>query len=291
MKSGCFSSARVAFASILAGIIGTTGQALAASSLPCGLRDAGEATVVERVGTDTLLLEDGRAVRLIGALPPRVAPDWSDRLNTDERLSNALDTLAIGKRVRLGIGGRERDRYGRLLAHVFIEQDGGLLWVQESLIGAGLALGYSFADNDACINRLQAAEETARRAANGFWADGLLRVRDAADEASMAKLTNSFQVVAGKPHEVTEVRGRIYINFSDNWRTDFTISISPTARKAFPDQGAGLLQLAGREIRVRGWLKQRNGPVIHVTHPAQIEVIARTNSVAAGEREATTRAQ
>ncbi len=285
----CFRRLPASVLMILASMAAT--DVAVSAALPCGLRDAGEATVVERLGPDTLLLEDGRAVRLIGALPPRITADWSNRLGVDERLSSALDRLAVGQRVRLGVGGRERDRYGRLLAHVFIARDDGEIWLQESLIGAGLALGYSFADNDACITRLQAAEETARRAASGFWADGLLRVRDAADPASMAKLTNSFQVIAGYVHDVAEVRGRIYINFDDDWRSDFTVSLSPAARKAFPDEAAGLLQLKGSQIRVRGWLKQRNGPMIHVTHPAQIEIIANTEAVAARRSETSASAE
>ena len=36
---------------------------------------------------------------------------------------------------------------------------------------------------------------------------------------------------------------------------------------------ADLKRHAGEVVRVRGWLKWRNGPAISVTHPEQIEVL------------------
>jgi micrococcal nuclease len=31
--------------------------------------------------------------------------------------------------------------------------------------------------------------------------------------------------------------------------------------------------LAGKKLRVRGWVEWRNGPMIHVTHVEQIEIL------------------
>ncbi|MEE9251245.1 MAG: thermonuclease family protein, partial [Alphaproteobacteria bacterium] len=63
--------------------------------------------------------------------------------------------------------------------------------------------------------------------------------------------------------------------FGDNWRTDFTASVAPRDRRLFEREGHDLMALEGRSVRVRGWVKLRNGPMIEITHPEQIEVLAR----------------
>jgi hypothetical protein len=40
-------------------------------------------------------------------------------------------------------------------------------------------------------------------------------------------------------------------------------------------QGMDPATLKGRTVRVRGWLKQYNGPMIEVTHPEQMELPGR----------------
>ncbi len=69
------------------------------------------------------------------------------------------------------------------------------------------------------------------------------------------------------------VRGRAYLNFAEDYKTDFTITISPRNLKSFSDGGIIPKDFAGRRVRVRGWLRWSNGPMIDVTHPEQIEVL------------------
>jgi len=48
--------------------------------------------------------------------------------------------------------------------------------------------------------------------------------------------------------------------------------LADAARSALA--GLVLGSLAGRHIRVRGWLRSRYGPLIEATHPEQIELLA-----------------
>ena len=52
-----------------------------------------------------------------------------------------------------------------------------------------------------------------------------------------------------------QVGGRIYLNFGDDWRTDFTVSVAPGDNNLFEEAGINLLSLAGQRIRIRGWLR------------------------------------
>lgn len=246
----------------------------------CDLKDAGKATIVEVLNTESLLLEDGRAIRLVGTLAPRTGTRWAQAMGLDDKIMAALEERLLGKEVRLRLGARERDRYGRLLTHVFVGEGDEPLWVQEALIRDGLAMVYSFADNRDCVRELQRAERAAREAEAGLWEQGVFRVRDAADLDSLDGLLYSFQIVEGRVEDVAESRGRIYLNFGEDWRTDFTATVAPSDRDSFSGSGIQLPDLEGRAIRVRGWLERRNGPMIDVTHPEQIELVGVGDSAA-----------
>jgi micrococcal nuclease len=59
------------------------------------------------------------------------------------------------------------DRYGRLLAYVFL----GDVLVNEELVKEGLARAHRYGRNAALAARLEAAEHEARAAHRGLWAD------------------------------------------------------------------------------------------------------------------------
>jgi endonuclease YncB( thermonuclease family) len=225
--------------------------------------DPGEAgRVAEIVDGETLTLDTGLTVRLIGAMAP------SDR---DTRA--ALAEIAAGKPVRLFYGGRRRDRHGRALAHVFVTGEGGRLWVQGRLAETGRALVYSFADNRACVAELLAREAAARASRAGLWGEGVFAVTDGLDLEALVAADHRFHIVEGTVHAAAEARGRVYLNFEADWRRDFTVSVARRDRRAFEKQGVDLLALAGRRVRVRGWIVRRNGPMIEADHAEQVEMV------------------
>jgi hypothetical protein len=83
----------------------------------------------------------------------------------------------------------------------------------------------------------------------------------------------SFQIIEGAVKDTARVRGRVYLNFGEDYRTDFTASIAPEVMKAFTADKLDLLALKGRSVRVRGYLRDFNGPSMDLTHPEQIEVL------------------
>ncbi|MEC7658095.1 MAG: thermonuclease family protein, partial [Pseudomonadota bacterium] len=73
--------------------------------------------------------------------------------------------------------------------------------------------------------------------------------------------------------DVATVKVRSCVNFGSDWRTDITITVQPPDRRRFVKCGDGPGSLRGRLVRVRGWLRWRNGPMIEATHPEQIDVL------------------
>ena len=137
----------------------------------------------------------------------------------------------------------------------------------------GLARVYSFPDNHACVDDLLAREAEARAKGAGLWGTWAYRVLDAGNVERLGRLTRSYQLVEGVVAEVGESGGRLYLNFDKDWRKDFTILMERKDGEAFKAAGVDPKALAGKKLRVRGWVEWRNGPMIHATHAEQIELL------------------
>ncbi len=244
-----------------------------AAALAQPLQPGGSATVIGVIDGDTVVLDaeiDGsNRVRLVGIQAPKLPLGRKnfDKWPLADDSKAALEKLILGRRVSLKFGGRRMDRHGRLLAHLY-GADGG--WVQGALLAAGMARVYSFADNRALIADMLALERQARQARRGVWAERFYAVR-VADKVD--RLIGTFQLVEGVVYDAQAVRGKTYLNFTADWRNDFTVSIDKRALKSFTALGIDPLTLKGRRLRVRGWIKKRNGPLIEASHPEQIEII------------------
>ncbi len=238
--------------------------------LPAGLALDTEARVVEVVDGSTVLLDDGERVRLAGIEPPKhIAGDAASGMELlAETARQTLARLVQGRRVGLTMGGIPRDRYGRLRAHLLRSDDG--TWIQGTLLAAGLARVHSLVDDRAAVAEMLVIEQRARAARLGIWSQPRYRVRTASEADDGL---NSFQLVEGRVRAAAVVRGRGYLNFGDDWREDFTVSIGPRDRRRFESEGIAIEDYEGRLVRVRGWVDSFNGPMIEATHPEQIEVL------------------
>jgi endonuclease YncB( thermonuclease family) len=227
------------------------------------------ASVVEVIDGDTVRLDDDREVRLVGIQAPKLP--LGRRGFTEWPLAGAaqaeLAALTAGKRVALHYGGAGEDRHGRLLAH--LTTGDGALWVQGEMLKAGLARVYSFPDNRALVADMLALEREARAARRGIWANGYYRIRKPEETP---RDIETFQIVEGRVLQVAMTRDRSYLNFGPDYRTDFTVAIARRDLKLF-ERSLDVTTLEGKTVRVRGWLKSINGPMIEATHPEQIEVL------------------
>lgn len=238
--------------------------------LPRGFVEGETATAVEIVDGDTLVLDTGDEVRLVGLQAPKL-PLGRKRFKAwplADEAKAALAELTLKRRLRLFYGGRRVDRHGRKLAHLQDVETGR--WIQGAMLARGMARVYTFRDNRAAIAEMLRLEQSARRARRGIWGRRFYRIR-APDPA--ARDIGSFQLVAGRVRHVAEVRSTTYLNFGDDWRSDFTVMVRGRDRKLWRKAGLSLTDLGGKRIRVRGWLKSRNGPMIEATHPEQIEIL------------------
>lgn len=220
------------------------------------------------VDGDTLVLRSGTQVRLVGIQAPKLPlgrrnfKSWP----LAKKAKDALARLALGKTLTLSYGGKRSDRHRRLLAHLFA----GKVWIQGELLRSGMARMYSFPDNRARIKDMLTLERSARTSRRGIWANRFYAIRDIAETG---RHIGTFQLIEGRVLNATIVRGRAYLNFGKDWRSDFTITISPRWMRRRWGKGPAIGDYVNRRVRVRGWLKSYNGPMIDATHPEQIELL------------------
>lgn len=252
-------------------------SAVSVAALACeSLRMEPGGIVTTVTDGDTVVLEDGRIIRMIGTQAPKLPlgredyPTWP--LAPDAKV--ALEAMTLNKPVRLGFGGEEIDRYGRILAHVFVTTAEGEIWAQQAMVAKGLARVYSFPDNRACLDLLFASEGRARLGGLGIWADPYYSIRAADAPGDLLARAGHYELVEGRVLLAEQRGGRVYLNFGRFWKEDFTAVIEAPALRLFAEAGVDPLSLDNAFLRIRGWVDDRDGPRIEVTHPEQIEVLA-----------------
>ena len=264
----------------LAACVGASPPSAIAEGAVCELEAGPRGTVARVLDGETLVLDDGNEVRLVGALAPRAmdaareVPAWP----AEAAAAAALSELVLGR----AFSGRRSDRYGRLLAHVFVERDGGRSWVQGELLRRGHARAYGLPQSSACLSELIQHEAVARRARLGLWSEPVYAERAAYRTRELMRARGTYQLVTGRVARVETVGGRTYLNFGADWRADFTAGIGPAALRADAAWAEAVQAMAGRSVRVRGWIERRNGPYIEVMDPRQIELLDPTEPRSSG---------
>ena len=89
-------------------------------------------TVTRIIDGETVALDDGRELRLIGALAPRAIDVGAEagRWPLEIAAAAELEAFVLGKTVELAFASERVDRYGRLQAHAFLHESGARGWVQ-----------------------------------------------------------------------------------------------------------------------------------------------------------------
>jgi endonuclease YncB( thermonuclease family) len=255
-------------------VLASIGPPQATAATPSRPDVVEQGAVAEVIDGDTVVLDDGRQVRLVGIQAPKLPLGRAgfEAWPLADEAKQALSSLTLGREVGLSYGGRRVDRHGRALAHLYVLHGAGAAgrWVQGALLEAGLARVYSFADNRALVAEMLDRERRARAARRGIWADPFYAVRR---PERVGGHVGSFQLVEGNVVDAAKVRGRIYLNFGEDWKSDFTVTLAPAVRRAFEAEGIEPLAYGGKRVRVRGWIESFNGPMIEASHPEQIEVI------------------
>jgi endonuclease YncB( thermonuclease family) len=245
------------------------------AAIRCGGETIAQSTVSRVIDGRTFVLDDGREVRLAGIETPPLPLPWdANAVPGGAAARDALDALAGGDEVVLRRAEVPSDRYQRLFAYAYTVRDGSEFFTQGELIASGYARVGDQVGSPTCAAELLGRESAARAARLGLWANSYYHVLDAETPADVLAQRGRFALVEGKVDSVRESGATIYVNFGRRWSEDFSVTVLKRNERKFAAAGLVLKELAGRRIRVRGWIEERGtggSPWIEAARPEQIE--------------------
>lgn len=214
--------------------------------------------VAKVIDGDTLLLANGEKVRLLGINTPEVESRYRPGEAGGEEAKRWLRNAVEGRRVRLQADVTRRDKYRRLLTHVFDETGGHL---NLELVGQGLAAADIHPPNLKYADLLVKAQESAERAGKGLWGDPVYAALPV--ERLSAVKPKGWTRIVGTPREVRQSRDFHLLVFDDR----FSVRIPKENLPLFPALNGYL----GQRLEVRGWPTRRNGRYsVLARHPSAL---------------------
>lgn len=214
---------------------------------------------------DTLILDDRRKVRLIGIDTPELGRDGRPDQPWAVAARDALRRLLAnhGSRVQLRFDQERHDRYGRLLAHLYL-MDGRS--VEAWLLEQGLALQLVVPPNTGNLACYRRAEQAARQARRGLWSHPRYQVRDS---HALPRTAAGLRIVRGRVGRIGQGRYNVWLDLPGG----VALRI-PRSDLEFFD-GLDLQSLRGREVEARGWLQRRKGEWrMTIRHPAALGIVS-----------------
>jgi micrococcal nuclease len=213
---------------------------------------------------DTLRLEDGRKLRLIGINAPEVGHHQKQDEPFAQAATQALIQLIDASKRQIGVQyDQERlDRHGRLLAHIYTNED---LSINAQMIRKGLAAAITVSPNVWNAECYYQAEQEARNQSLGIWKDDTL---GPVESIRLPRNSNGFHIVTGEVVRIGKSNRATWINLDG----DVALRIDHSDRKYFPL--LDFQDLLGKRIEARGWIYTHKQQLrIHISHPRSMTVI------------------
>lgn len=224
------------------------------------------------VDGDTIKLNDGRKIRLIGINTPELARKQSPAEPLAKQAKRYLSQLLpVGKQVQLRLGSQGKDRYGRVLAHVFSENGSN---VTADLLANGYGFQVLIAPNDWGRSCYGQSEKKARDNKVGVWVSSYYKVR----AANSGHFKGGFTLISGEIERVSNTKKTIWIDL----KGEVTLKISQHRWKDFQKiksvlKPGTMLETRGwlidRKKRGKAWKKQYKRWMMPISHPGSLNLL------------------
>ena len=218
-------------------------------------------TVKKVFDGDTILLNNGQKVRLLGINTPEVAGPNKDSEVGGEAAKSWLKKALEHRKVRLEVDVEKLDKYQRTLAHVFTEDK---QHINLALVKQGLAVVNIYPPTLKYVDTLLSAQQVAEKAGLGIWGSS------AYSPQSYQSITQDgykgWKRVTGQIKSVKKTRKYSYLQFS----AQVSIRIENRWLNLFPP----LQVYIGKNLEARGWInKNRDHYSVQIRHPAELKNI------------------
>lgn len=210
---------------------------------------------------DTVRLEDGRKIRLLGINTPEVKHQNQATEAGGEAAKRWLIAKLQNQKVRLVTDVEQTDKYKRTLAHLFNENNEH---INLQLVELGLAAVNIYPPNLLYSEQLTEAGHKAEQARRGIWQDPgyvVIPVERVGKEGHSGWLRMIGTVV-----DIRSSRNYVYLSFSGLIQA----RIEKKWLALFPD----IAIYRGKTVEARGWLnKNRGGWSMLVRHPSALKLL------------------
>ncbi len=208
---------------------------------------------------DTVMLEDGRKIRLLGINTPEVMHKNQNAEAGGETAKRWLTDKLMNQKVRLVTDSERTDKYKRTLAHLFTEKKEH---INVELVALGLAAVNIYPPNLLYVDQLVAAGIQAEQNKRGIWQ------KDEYATIPIDRLGSDghsgWTRLTGKVSVIRSSRKFVYLEFANF----FQVRIEKKWLHLFPKINSYL----GRTIETRGWLnKNRGGWSMLIRHPSALQ--------------------
>jgi len=221
-----------------------TSQAVSSTQSSCNLGSPNETVEVSHViDGDTVILKDGRHIRLIGINTPEIGRNGKASEPGADTARKYLHSLLQGhKQILLKFDTQQFDRYKRTLAHLFLSDGKN---IQANLLAEGLAIPMAIPPNLEYLDCYLHHSNQAIASQRGLW--GLEQYKPRPSTA-LDKSVRGYRVITARVERISESRSSIWINLSGN----FALRIKRKNLIYFNEPE--LHNLKDRMIQVRGWI-------------------------------------
>jgi len=209
---------------------------------------------------DTVMLENGTKIRLLGINTPEVEHRNKSGQPGGEKAKRWLEQAVLGKKIRVQKDIEKKDKYGRTLAHIFTQNR---RHINLELVELGLATVNIHPPNLKFTDELLRAQKLAESKKLGIWEYPEYQPKTVASIGGSR--LKGWQRLVGNVLRIRESRKYVYLVFSKQ----FDVRIALDNLRYFPD----LKKYVGKKIEVRGWISRRKKHLsMLIRHPAAIKM-------------------
>ncbi len=229
-----------------------------------------ETARVDRVfDGDTIRLDDGRKLRLIGINTPERGRNNKQDEPFYQQAKDQLRQLIRKNQntIKIIFGKDKQDRHNRLLAHIFSVNNEN---ITTTLLKKGLGFAIAIPPNIQLLSCYLDAEREAKRQLRGIWSHPYSK------PIPVDLLKNSargFHRVSGVVKRIGESRSSFWLNLETNSDNKFALRIMKKHLSHFKDFHPQ--SLINRKLIAQGWIYQaKKEQRITIHHPASMQILS-----------------
>lgn len=206
---------------------------------------------------DTIILEGRKQVRLLGVNTPEIESRHRSEEPGGVAAKKWLQNQLRDNQVYLEFDQVKRDKYKRLLAHVFLPNG---KHVNLALLESGLAAISIIPPNGRYSDKLIQAQQYAEKQKLGIWSMPEYQSRPISE---IANHTKGWQRFTGTPVAIRKSRKFTRLLFNDK----IDIRVANSNLRLFPE----LATYVGKPLEVRGWVaRNKDHYTMLIQHPSAL---------------------